>query len=396
MDRKQDLFEHIDAMASDLTALSDFIFDHPEKGLEEHQACALLTDFLAREGFDVERGLVGMDTAFRASFDNRSGDGKGPSIGLLCEYDALEDLGHACGHHMQGPAIVGAASALKALCGDRPFRLVVYGTPAEETVGGKILMKERGCFQDIDVALMMHGSPTTTTDVRCLALISYEVTFLGRSAHAAIAPEKGRSALDALLLACQGIEFLREHVRDETRLHYTILDAGGPSNVIPARAKGEFSLRSYSTDYVDSVAKRVRDLFRGAALMAGVTCEIEEKPRYQAKIPVLALNELLMDNARRLEAPTLRPPREKTGSTDFGNVMYDLPGSCIRVAFVDEKASPHSEDYLRAGKSPEAHRCVLLGAKILAATCWDLVEREETLKAIQGEFGERKEELSRV
>lgn len=394
MDRKERLFERIDSMAPDLTALSDSIFDHPEKGLEERLACARLTDFLAREGFDVERGLAGMDTAFRASFDNRSGDGKGPSIGLLCEYDALEDLGHACGHHMQGPAVVGAASALKALCGDRPFRLVVYGTPAEETVGGKILMKERGCFRDIDVALMMHGSPTTTTDVRCLALVSYEVTFHGQSAHAAIAPERGRSALDALLLSCQGIEFLREHVRDETRLHYTILDAGGPSNVTPSRAKGEFSLRSYSTDYVDSVAQRVRDVFRGAALMAGVTCEIEEKPRYQAKIPVLALNELLMGNARRVEAPTLRPPREKTGSTDFGNVMYDLPGSCIRVAFVDEKASPHSEDYLRAGKSPEAHRCVLLGAKILAATCWDLVEREETLEAIRGEFRERKKELS--
>ena len=101
-----------------------------------------------------------------------------------------------------------------------------------------------------------------------------------------------------------------------------------------------------------------------------------------------------MGNASRVEAPTLRPPREKTGSTDFGNVMYDLPGSCIRVAFVDEKASPHSEDYLRAGKSPEAHRCVLLGAKILAATCWDLVEREETLEAIRGEFRERKKELS--
>ena len=143
-------------------------------------------------------------------------------IGILCEYDALEGLGHGCGHHMQGPSCLGAAVALKECAGEEPFTLVVYGTPAEETLGSKCDMIKNGCFHELDAAFMMHGSPTTCTDVKCLADQSFRVTFHGKRAHAALAPEQGRSAFDALLVAFNGIEFLREHVPDDVRMHYTV------------------------------------------------------------------------------------------------------------------------------------------------------------------------------
>lgn len=146
---KEALFEVIDRLGGELTALSDDISDHPEVGYEEYRASGLLCDLLEREGFAVERGIAGIPTAFRAVYENGVG---GPSMGLLCEYDALEGIGHACGHHTQGPCAVGAALAVKETVKDQPYKLVIYGTPAEETVGGKIQMKERGCFQDIDVA----------------------------------------------------------------------------------------------------------------------------------------------------------------------------------------------------------------------------------------------------
>lgn len=188
--------------------------------------------------------------AFRAVYEQGSG---GPSFGFLAEYDAIKDIGHACGHHIQGPSVIGAALALCDVCGEEQYKIVIYGTPAEETIGGKIIMKEKGCFQDIDIVLMMHAAPNTCVDVRCMALECYYVTFHGVESHAAMSPHKGKSAFDSALLSFQGIEFLREHLLEDSRMHYTILDACGPSNIVPGRAKAEYTLRSYSTDYLENV-----------------------------------------------------------------------------------------------------------------------------------------------
>lgn len=385
---KEELFKLIDQEKAVWTEMADTIFDHPEPGFQEVFASKLLVDCLKEHDFTVEEGIADLETAFRAEYVNGQG---GPSIGLLCEYDALEGIGHACGHHMQGPSCLAAAFAVKELCKDMPYRLVVYGTPAEETVGGKILMKERGCFQDIDIALMMHPSPTTTTDIKCMALATFEVEFHGKTAHAAMNPEKGRSGLDAIMLTAHGIECLREHVLEDTRMHYSILDAGGPSNVVQADTKMEICMRSYNTAYVEEVVSRVKKIIEGASLMTETEYKIREMPFFQSKIPVLSLNELLMKNAALLEAPVIRPAREKTGSTDFGNVMYDVPGSCIRVAFVPEGTSAHSEEYLKAGKTEEAHRCLEIAAKVLAGTCFDLIENPALMGAVQKEFQEKKQ-----
>lgn len=384
---KETLFQAIDHQKEILWSMADQIFDNPEYEGEEVIASGLLTDYLRKNGFSVEMGAGGYKTAFRAVYSHGEG---GPVIGILCEYDALRGLGHGCGHHMQGPSCLGAAVALKNMETDRPFQLIVYGTPAEETLGTKCDMIKKGCFKELDVAFMMHGGPNTCTDIKCLAQRSFEVTFHGKRAHAALAPEKGRSAFDALIAAYQGVEFLREHVPDDVRMHYTVSELPGPANVVPVKAKGHFAIRSFSRNTLEGVCGRFMDIVKGAALIAGVDYEIEEGTFFFNKIPVLLLNKLLMENAEAAGAIQLAPPREKTGSTDFGNVMYEIPGSCIRVAFVPEGTPSHSQEYVDAGKSEAAHNCIVHGAKAIAGASYDLIMTDGLMEQVKAEFAESK------
>lgn len=390
---KHNVFNYIDEIRQELLDMSDYIFDNPELAFKEFKAVKLLTDYLIEKGFKVERGLGSLDTAFKAVYENGTG---GPTIGLLCEYDALEGLGHGCAHQMQGPSIVGAAVAIKAVMKDEPYKLVVYGTPGEEGGGGKLIMIEEGYLTDIDVALMMHGGPATQTDVKSMALANIKVTFHGKSAHAALKPEAGRSALDALLLAFHALEFLREHVKEDTRMHYTVVDAGGPNNVVPAKAAGSFTLRSYNSTYLKDVIRRLEKIVEGASLMTETTYEIEKERSLESKVPVHKLNELLTNNAELIDAPARKPAREKTGSTDFGNVTYLVPGSCIRVAFVDENVSSHSQEFLNDGKTKRGHAALINAAKILAGTAFDLINNPDNVKEIQNEFKATKEKMMKI
>lgn len=384
---KEVMFREIDEIRNEMTAMSDDIFDHPEIGMEEFHAQKVLTDWLEKEGFQVERGVVGVETAFKAVYSHGTG---GPNIGLLCEYDALPGIGHVCGHHMQGPSILAAAKALKDADIKEPYTITVYGTPAEESVSGKIRMIQNGCtFEELDVALMMHGGPATQVDVKSLANSKYKVIFHGVSSHAAIRPEKGRSALDGLILAFQGIEFLREHVNSDVKIHYTVVNCGGtPANVVPAYAEASVYVRSYNRAYLDTVCRRFEKVLKGAAMMTETEVEIIEEKKVDNKIPVLTLNDLVMKQAEELHAPQLAPAREKTGSTDFGNVMRRVPGTCARIAFVDPGAAAHSQEYIAAGKTDAAHDAVVYGAKILAGTALELIEDPELLNRVKTEFKE--------
>lgn len=384
---KEVMFREIDEIRNEMTAMSDDIFDHPEIGMEEFHAQKVLTDWLEKEGFQVERGVVGVETAFKAVYSHGTG---GPNIGLLCEYDALPGIGHACGHHMQGPSILAAAKALKDADIKEPYTITVYGTPAEESVSGKIRMIQNGCtFEELDVALMMHGGPATQVDVKSLANSKYKVIFHGVSSYAAIRPEKGRSALDGLILAFQGIEFLREHVNSDVKIHYTVVNCGGtPANVVPAYAEASVYVRSYNRAYLDTVCRRFEKVLKGAAMMTETEVEIIEEKKVDNKIPVLTLNDLVMKQAEELHAPQLAPAREKTGSTDFGNVMRRVPGTCARIAFVDPGAAAHSQEYIAAGKTDAAHDAVVYGAKILAGTALELIEDPELLNRVKTEFKE--------
>ena len=390
-DLKKLLGEVIEMHRAELCKMADLIYDFAEKSAEEYKSMELLTDYLQNEGFTVERGIA-LDTAFRATWDNCRAavddeeKNTAPVLGILVEYDALEDIGHACGHHMQGPAGIGAAIAIKEVMKDYPFKLVIYGTPAEETLGGKIVMLDAGYMKELDLALMSHGSPNTSVDEKCMALENFVVTFHGVKSHAAISPDEGRSALDAALLSFHAIEMLREHVKDDTRMHYTIRNAGGLPNVVPDLTVAEYTLRSYSTSYLNTVVERFYNILKGAALMTDTTYDIQRDLPFKSKIVCHSVNDLLMKNAAYEKAPSIAAPRKKTGSTDFGNVLYEIPGSCIRIAFTKPDAQPHSQEYLEAGKTDKAHDAICYAAKIMADTFCDVITTPGLLTQIKEEF----------
>ena len=224
-----------------------------------------------------------------------------------------------------------------------------------------------------------------------MAKISASVKFHGKSSHAALNPENGRSALDALLLSCQGIEFLREHIRDDSRIQYIISNGGTAVNVVPDLAVGEFSLRSYDSSYLDELIRRFEQVVKGAAIMTGTREEVIYHLRTEGKIPALCLNDLLMANAEYYGAPNRKPARERTGSTDFANVMHEIPGACIRIAFVREGTASHSQEFLDAGKSEEARNAIMYGSEILAASVYDLVSKKDLWKKVKKDYEERKQ-----
>lgn len=369
-----------------LISMADYICDNPEIGLHEFKASEIITEYLEKNNFTVERGVAGLQTAFRAVWNNGKG---GPRFGLICEYDALEGIGHGCSHHIQGPSILGAAVALKeAADPKKPFSIVVYGTPAEETVGCKINMLKAGCFKDIDIALMMHASSTGTgVDNRTLALSTYNVTFHGKSAHAAIRPEMGRSALDALLLSFNAIEFLREHVPDDIRMHYAITDGGMPANAVSAHAAAQIIIRSYDRDELNGVLARIDKILEGASLMTETSFTVERGADLDNSIPVQSLQNALMENAKLVGAPDIAPPRAKSGSTDFGNICHVLPGACIRLSTdCGIPAAGHSKEAAAQGKNDEHHAAIAYAAKIIAATVIDIILDSDLYDEIKKDF----------
>ncbi len=377
---KKQINQHIEKTMAPLCQMADTIFDHPEMGFQEYKSSALLCDWLEESGFNVMRGVGGLDTAFRAVYEQGV---DGPSIGLLCEYDALP-IGHACGHHLQGPVMLAVADALKNVINDKPFKLIVYGTPAEEGLQGKARMLKKGCFNDIDVALMMHAADYTTVDVKSLAGARINANFKGVAAHHSLAPEISRDALDGLILAFQGIEFMRGHVKEDVRLFYGIKDCiGMPNNKDQTSAKGYVVFRTYNFSDVEDLEKRITNIFQGAALMTGTTVQIAKSLEMVGKLPSHILNKLILENAQALSAPQiLRPHREKTGSTDLAFVSHQVPSAVCRVAFVPEGTPSHSQAFLEAGKSQRAYEAIRLGAKIIAGVAVDLIYNNEIFQSV--------------
>ncbi len=257
----------------ELIHLADYIFAHPEPAYEEKLSSRCLADYLEKQGFEISWQTAGIETAFTAVW----GQGK-PMIGFLAEYDALPGLGHACGHNLLGTAVVGAACALKEtmLLSRIPGTIRVYGCPAEETLSGKIFMNQAGVFDDLDVAVTWH--PFDRNRISNDIWQSQDIknyTFHGISAHASKSPECGRSALDAAELMNVGVNYLREHVPDDVRIHYAYIANGIPPNIVPDTAKTNYFIRSSLRSRTDDASARVDDCARGAAIMTGTTVDIE-------------------------------------------------------------------------------------------------------------------------
>jgi len=427
--KKEEAVASVERHRADLIKLSDQIWGFAETALRETRSAKVLADYAEQEGFKVTRGVSNMPTAFVATF----GQGK-PIIGILGEYDALPGLsqkaqptkepleagaaGHGCGHNLFGPASLGAAIAVKELIegGKLKGTIRFYGTPAEESVGGKIYMARDGLFDDLDVCMAWHPADETLADMTSSqALVDFIVEFRGKAAHAAHDPWNGRSALDGLELFTHGINALREHVRPSVRIHYVVQDGGLVPNVVPEYAKLWCWVRDWKRTGVDEVFSRVKEIAQGAGLMAGVEAKVSviggdyELLVNQTGAKVLDANLRWLgpieyskeeqDFARAIQRATgvaerglnstikpLEGQEAEGGSTDVGDVSWIVPTLHVSITTAPEDTPWHSWPVVACGGMSIGHKGMLHAAKTLAATAIDLFEDAKLVESIQSEF----------
>ena len=386
-----DLTPRIDANvqreADALLELSHRIHAHPEILFEEFQASAWLADALEQRGFTVERGVGGLPTAFRAV---REGAGPGPTIALLCEYDALPGLGHACGHNVIATMGAGAGFALAPLMDELPGRLVVLGTPAEEGGGGKVLLLEAGAFEGVDAALMFHPSHRTMPVRGALAATRLTFTWHGKAAHAATNPHLGINALEACLLTFQAINGLRQHFPDEHRVHGIITDGGSAPNVVPERAQAKFLVRHRRLAEVEALRDQVVRCAEAGALAVGARLEVEQGITYAERENNLPMAERFAAYLGAQGIPLDAPPTVGgVGSSDFGNLSQALPAIHPYVKIAPEGTSNHTHAFAAAAASDAGIAGMLAAAKALAGTAADLLLEPVLLAAAKEAFARR-------
>ena len=380
-DLKDRVCAAVDELRPVLIELSHRIHAHPELQFEEYQACAWLSNALVEAGFEVQRGCCGMETAFLGVLDRSGGDASAPTVAFVAEYDALRGLGHACGHNILGASNVGAGMALARVMDGVRGRVLVFGTPAEEGGGGKIPFVEQGYFDGVTAAISMHPSgddrPHSVAG-RCLAVQPLTFKFYGRPAHAAAAPELGINALDALLQTFNGINALRQQLRDDVRIHGIVVRGGDAVNVIPEYAEAEFLVRCADWDYLLEVVARVKDCARGGALAAGARLEIEEGVAYKDMRPDPLLAEVMLENMRRLGLdPAPMPETVGSYSTDLGNVSHVVPTVSASICIAGPGVVPHKHEFAEAAASPRGDEGLILAAKVMAMTALDVLLRPE-------------------
>lgn len=380
---KDRVCREIGTARNEFVALSRRIHEHPELGLQERQAADWLGGMLREAGFSVERPIAGMETAFRAETGGASAR---PRVALIAEYDALAGLGHACGHNLICMASVGAAVALRRAVPTLPGRLTVLGTPAEETMGGKIPMVEQGAFEGVDAAMMFHPSRNNWWTRGALAAQSLLMKFHGKPAHAAAMPEKGINALNALLLTYHAIDSLRQHVPSDVRIHGIITKGGDAPNVVPAYAEGDFLVRAAARSTMSDVMAKVKQCAEGAAAQTGARVEFEQGLVYAERYNNQVLADLFAGNMGRIGIEGERPPSEGgVGSSDIGNVSMVCPTIHPYLKIADE-ISGHTVEFREAAGSPRGYEAMLAAAKGLAMTALDVMYRPDTVKAMWDEF----------
>lgn len=367
----------------ELVALSLRIHDNPELGFKEFQASAWLTEYLESHGFHVEGGVAGLSTAFKARYGSNS-----PVIGMVAEYDALPKMGHACGHNIIAASAVGASLALKGVIDGVGGTVVVVGTPAEELYGGKVTMVERGAFSDLDAAMLTHPGVKDTATSWALACIGLEVEFFGKAAHAASRPEDGINALEAMIQSFNGINSLRQHIKDKARIHGIITDGGEAANIVPAHSAGTFLVRAEDDEYLEQLREKVLNCFKGAAAATGARLEYRWGDiKYAAMRSNQALAELYARNMESLGRKIVpRDPSRGMGSTDMGNVSMVVPSIHPTVAIAPSHVLAHSPDFAVAAASPEAQKGLLDAAKAMAMTAVDLIADPEAMSRVRNEF----------
>jgi amidohydrolase len=377
----------VEADAARLRDLSHRLHAHPELAYEEFASSAALVEVLEQGGLDVERGAYGLETAFVATAGTR-----GPRVVVCAEYDALPEIGHACGHNIIGSSSVGAGLALSGLADELGFRLTVLGTPAEESGGGKIKLIEAGAFEDADVALMVHPAPMEVVDWPTLAWAVVEVTYHGKEAHASMAPFRGVNALDAVTIAYTAVGALRQHILSTERVHGIINHGGDAPNIVPKLTRATYFVRAANRLDLEGLKQRVIRCLEAGAHATG--CELELRFPVNDYEPVRtnrALASIYEENLTALGRSAL--PREavaaQAGSTDMGNVSEVVPSIHPLMSIDSHPAVNHQAAFAAHTISPAGDRAILDAALAIAWTAIDVVARPDALPRIREEFGNR-------
>ncbi|MGZ4582773.1 MAG: M20 family metallopeptidase [Mycobacterium sp.] len=357
----------------DLVELSHAIHAEPELAFHEHRSCAKAQALVAERGFEITAPAGGLDTAFRADF------GGGPLVvGICAEYDALPEIGHACGHNIIAASAVGAALALAEVADGLGLRVALIGTPAEEAGGGKELLLRAGVFDDVAAAVMVHPGPADIAAARSLALSEAGVDYRGKESHAAVAPHQGINAADAVTVAQVAIGLLRQQLAPGQMVHGIVTDGGQAVNVIPGRASLLYAMRAIESESLRELEGRVYACFAAGALATGCEYEIENPaPAYAELRPDPWLADVCREEMRRLGREPVAPEYEAAlpmGSTDMGNVTHVLPGIHPIIGVDSGGAMVHQRAFATAAAGPSADRAVVDGAIMLARTVVHLAQ----------------------
>jgi len=381
---RSSLDAHVDANAPRLSEIARKIHANPELSYREHQAAAWLCDSTRLDDVTLEEGTGGLATSFRA----RIGSGESPRVAILAEYDALPQIGHACGHNLIAAGALGAFLALHASLRELKGTVELIGTPAEEGGGGKIALLEAGVFRDVDAAMMFHPFDRDLLAHIALASTYFDFTFEGKASHAALAPWDGTSALTACMETFRLIDSQRVHMRDGVRVHGYIVEGGQASNIIPERARAHFSVRALDDKELARVAAIVRRCATAAALASDVKVTIDERRGYRNMKNNMALARRFGEHLGALG----RTPRESdssvgAGSTDMGDVSQLIPAIHPWLQICETgKTTCHQHEFAACAASARGLDTMLIAAKAMARTTADLLEDPALLATAQKEF----------
>jgi amidohydrolase len=387
-DIKSEIICEVETHRQELVDLSRRIHDNPELGFHEYKAAEWLTDYLKLQGFNVDRGIYGLETAFRATY----GRGR-PVIAFLAEYDALPEMGHGCGHNLIAVSSAGAGVAARLAFELYGGTLAVIGTPAEELYGGKVTMAQRDAFADLDAAMMVHPGSHDAALTDSLACQGLDIQFFGKAAHAAGRPESGINALEAMILSFNAIDALRQHIKSKARIHGIITDGGQAANVVPAHSAANFLVRAADEVYLAELKQKVLACFSGAALATGARLEYKwDELCYAPVLNNLTLAKLFVDNMQSIGRKTrMSDPDQSFGSTDFGNVSQLVPGVHASVSITRRGVVTHSPQFAEAAISEKGIQGMIDAAKGMAMTAADLVSNPSLMTRVKEEFFKHKE-----
>jgi amidohydrolase len=373
----------IDAHADHLLDLSHRIHANPETAYHEVRACAWIAELMTRHGFEVETGIAKLQTAMRAS----SGSGR-PAVAVLAEYDALPVIGHGCGHNIIAATAVGAAVGVKAVIGDTGGQIQMIGTPAEEIYGGKVAMIREGAFDGLDAAIMTHPGGRDVVFAKALACAEVKVEYFGQEAHAAAQPERGVNALEAMIIAFNSINSMRQHIRRSARIHGVITDGGQAPNIVPGYSAGSFMVRSEDDAYLEEMKSRAVDCFEAGARATGARLALTWNENQYA---AMNTNTVIAEAHRKnLIAIGRKLPEHEDplplGSTDMGNVSRIVPAIHPGIAIAPLDVNGHSPQFCEYAASPAGDKACIDGAKALAMTAIDILTDAVLREAMRAEF----------